>query len=807
MKVLNPKYKIPTKDGEIHPHYGESMEFTNKFKLAENTKINPGDYFVINVSDNIDLHGIFENSISSLDIFADGVGTIAKADYNREAGTLTYTFTKYADTYTLIDFSNKLTAFIDLYEVKKSDTGLGGQKVGFGIREDTSQYKDIKVIYDLNMEKDNNSIDYLNMTSKIVKYNQETGEFLHYFYINRDKENSRTNYFYYIPSLDVENVVITKYRLNNNSNVENDMPESFGVNENSSNIRRSGYGVSRQSMAKGELLELPFENGMSSRDSYIVKVTGRVSGKDKSSYQAESVLQTYNNYSGKLFVDRFDGVYGFRNESTADAKLSIQAVNPSNIIKFKKINGNGDALKDATFQLFKKDNKGNWNSHGQPITTGEDGLIEYPKLPKGEYQLKETTAPKGYVAPDGPLAEFKVDESGKVFRKEVYKDKKGQTQEKYVEEPGVVPIDLINNKDNEIVFKKVDGKDSTIVLEGAEFQVLYKQDKDAEYPKDSIKLYKDNAGTIYAFKADEASSGYTEVEGNKLTSGKDGLVKFKVRSNGYYALKEVKAPAGYINPRGIVKEFVVKDGKIQTEKYKTEMDVKKTTGFSMANDVFQKSYATNMILRFNPNHEDITYVKDKSTIKLSDLPLKAEIWDNKFNAKEPISITAYLVDGDNKETTTKTYTLDLTRDYGTNLKASKTIDLYSLVKELEKQTADGDIKSNKTIVLSMSTSLYLTSELDIKSNIVIGDKINENRTFHIGTKGDEYVDHSYKFTTMVEIGTGSDAATNPIEIENKKGEYPLTGGRGTLIFTLAGLVLMSAAAYVYSRKRGVSYDE
>ncbi|MFR1137737.1 MAG: SpaA isopeptide-forming pilin-related protein, partial [Anaerococcus vaginalis] len=268
MKVLNPKYDTPTKDGEIYPHNGESMEFTNKFKLAENTKINPGDYFVLNISDNIDLHGIFENSISNLDIVADGVGTIAKADYNREAGTITYTFTKYADTYTLIDFSNKLTAFIDLYEVKKSDTALGGQKVGFGIGEDTSQYKDIKVVYELKMEKHNNGYDYLNMTSKIVKYNQKTGEFLHYFYINRDKENSRANYFYYIPSQDVENVVITKYRLNNNYNVENDMPESFGVNENSSNIMRSGYGVSRQSMAKGELLELPFKNGTSSNDSY-----------------------------------------------------------------------------------------------------------------------------------------------------------------------------------------------------------------------------------------------------------------------------------------------------------------------------------------------------------------------------------------------------------------------------------------------------------------------------------------------------------------------------------------------------------
>ena len=799
MKVLNPKYETPTKDGEIYPHNGESMEFTNKFKLAENTKINPGDYFELKTSDNIDLHGIFENSVSNLDIVADGVGTIAKADYDREAGKIIYTFTKYADTYTLIDFSNKLTAFIDLYEVKKSDTALGGQKVGFGIGEDTSQYKDIKVVYELKMEKHNNGYDYLNMTSKIVKYNQETGEFLHYFYINRDKENSRANYFYYIPSQDVENVVITKYKLVDNTDVKKDMPESFGVNENSSNIMRSGYGVSRQSMAKGELLELPFENGTSSRDSYIVKVTGRVSGKDKSSYQAESVLQTYNAYSGKLFVDRFDGVYGFKNEATGNAKLSIQAVNPSNIIKFKKINNSNEALKGAIFQLYKNNDEGKPDAYGQPITTGEDGLIEYSKLPKGEYQLKETTAPEGYVKPEGPLAEFKVDESGNIFRKEYYKDKNGQTQEKYVEEPGVVPIELVNEKEHEIVFKKVDAADKS-VLEGAEFEVLYKQDKDAQYKNDSIKLYKNNDGTIYAFKADEAPpTGYTKLD--KLTSGKDGLVKFKVKSNGYYALKETKAPDGYLKPKGYAKEFVVKDDKVQEEKYLTSMDVKKTTGFSMANDVFQKSYATNMTLRFNPNHEDITYVKDKSTIKLSDLPLKSEIWDNKFNAKKPLSITAYLVDGD-KEFAKKTITLDLTKDYNTNLKASKTIDLYSLVKELENQTTDGDIKSNKTLVLSMSSSLYLKSELDIKSNIVIGDKIKEDRTFHIGTKGNEYVDHSYKFTNMEEIDS-----TKPIEIENRKLSLPFTRGiRAWIGFTIIGLILMILAAYYYNKKKNKALE-
>ena len=795
MKVLNPKYEKPTKEGEIHPHYGESMEFTNKFKLAENTKINPGDYFVLNISDNIDLHGIFENSISNLDIVADGVGTIAKADYDRKAGTLTYTFTKYADTYTLIDFSNKLTAFIDLYDVKQSDRGLSGvQKVGFGIGEDTKQYKDIKVIYDLSMEKDNNGTDYMNMTSKIVKYNQKTGEFVHYYYINRDKENARTNSFYYIPSLDVENVVITKYRLVNNTNVEEDMPESFGLNENSSNLLRIGYGVSRQSMAKGQLLELPFENGISNKDSYIVKVTGKVSGTDKSSYQAEGVLQRYDYYEGKLFVDRYDGVYGFRNESTADVKLSIQAVNPSNIIKFKKINNANEALKGAIFQLYKKNNDGNPDSYGQPITTGEDGLIEYSKLPKGEYQLKETTAPDGYVKPDGPLAEFKVDDNGNIFRKEYYKDNEGQTQEKYIEEPGVVPINLINDKENEIVFKKVDGKDNAKVLEGAEFQVLYKQVKDAEYPENSIKLYKDKDGIIYAFKADEVPSGYTEVEGNKLTSGKDGIVKFKVRSNGYYALKEVKAPAGYINPKGIVKEFAVLDGKVQTEKYKTEMDVNKTKSGTYANG-WHNEYLTSIALRFNPNHEDITYVKDKSKISLSGLPLENEFFENNVGAKTGVTIKAYTVDKENGiETFVKSYKVDL-NNYD-NYKGKETIDLYDLVKG---DTTDGSpVKSDKTLVFKMSPQIGLTTKLEIKSNIVIGDKIKEDRTYHIGTKGEEYVDHSYKFTTMGEL---TDLGTNPIQVENHKATFPHTGAMGIFGFLIAGAIIMTTSYYKYRKKK------
>ena len=802
MKVVNPQHpdKTQTKEGEIHPHVGESMEFTNKFTLAENTKINPGDYFELNVSENTDIYGIFTSEIVNLDIFSDGVGTIAKADYDREAGKITYTFTKYADTYDLLEFSNKITTFINLDKVKSSDTGLSKQKVGFGMGEDTSQYKDIKVVYDLDYGHHHDKLgNGINHVSKIVKYNQDTGEFVHYFYINRLKDDSTGPvHFEYDSSQNLQNINMSVSYLKDNSNVENDMPESFGVDEKSTNLSEFETLRTVNYLPKGDDITLYFDEGIESTESYIVKVTGKVADKDKSSYNAEGRLIKYYENNEYFGVRRYDEVYPFVNEATAKAELSITAVNPTNRIKFKKVNSSNEVLKDAQFRIDQKvveNGKENWNAYGQPKTSDENGLFEFEGLPKGEYRLIETLAPNGYVTPDGPLAEFKVDEDGKIFKKEIYKDKEGKETVKYVEEPGIVPITLVNNKDNEIAFKKVDGTDNTKVLEGAEFQVLYKQDKDAEYQKDSIKLYKDTAGTIYAFKADdEAPSGYTEVEGNKLTSGKDGLVKFKVRSNGYYALKEVKAPAGYINPRGIVKEFAVLDDKIQTEQYKTEMDVKKTTGWSMSNDVFQKSYTTNMTLRFNQNHEDITYVKDKSNITLSNLPLKSEIWDNKFNAKEPISITAYLVDNDNNETTTKTFTLDLTKDYDTSYKGSKTIDLYSLVKELENQTADGDIKSNKTLVLSMTSSLYLDSELDIKSNIVIGDKISENRTFHIGTKGDDYVEHSYSFTTLGE-------PTLPIPVENHKAEYPLTGAMGIIGFLVVGGIMMATAYYKYRRRR------
>lgn len=556
MEVINPENEDnePRREGEIHPHLGESFEFDNTYKLAPNTKINPGDYFVLKLSDNMDLNGIIEDNVEGLDIFADGVGTIAKADYDREKGTITYTFTDYAKTYTLIEFNNKISAFINLNEVKKSSK----QSVGLGIGDDTSKYHDIEVVYDLDYAQYSDGYSSLNLASKITSYRASNGEFVHYYYVNRLRQSTGAFIFHYSSEQDIENLKISYSQLKNNNDnyVERDMPASFGVDESSTNLVPFTTIARRTFLKANEFVNLKFKGGLSNYDSGIIKVTGRIAGKDKSAYIGYGELQ---NIYGKYLAHRYDKIYTFENEASAKAVLNIQAVNPENKIEFIKVDQDGKALKDASFTLYKKNDKGNFVDYGEERkTSGEDGHFGFTKLKPGEYQLIETEAPEGYAKPSASLLEFSVDKKGKIKRN----DTNGEV--------GAAAITITNKKEQIVEFVKVDAKDKA-PLEGAEFEVWYKKDESGEYSKDLIKLYQDkNGNKLVLNKDDKAPDVYSKVD--KFTTGKDGKVKFKLYDSGYYALKEIKAPKKYIKPKDYVKEFTLLDGEIHVDNNSVDIE-------------------------------------------------------------------------------------------------------------------------------------------------------------------------------------------------------------------------------------------
>ena len=171
----------------------------------------------------------------------------------------------------------------------------------------------------------------------------------------------------------------------------------------------------------------------------------------------------------------------------------------------------------------------------------------------------------------------------------------------------------------------------------------------------------------------------------------------------------------------------------------------------------------------------------------------------------PITITAYLLDENNNKSEKQNITLEkknYVESYG-----SKTINLYDLVKELEGKSDDSDITSNKTLVFKMNSKLKLGTELDIKSNVDISDKIKETRTFHIGTKVikkdglENGEDHSFTFNTLGEMEKDDDSY-KPIEIVNRKVTFPLTSGINSWLgYTIIGLVLMTIAGFIYNRKK------
>ena len=785
-------------------------------------------------------------------MFADGVGTIAKAKYDKEAGTLTYVFTSYADQYNKTDFSNTITAHINRMKVKNSSDN---EQVGMGIRSyDTEnrkyisdiKYNNIAVDYDLNMAE----IYGLNMTSKIVSFDTETGEFVQYFYINRNmNESSNPVTFRYKPSEAVKNLRVDVINLKQNgyngpqnqaydSFVKRDMPESFGVDESNNNLNwHSWYGYYQPKADENVDITLGKYNNY---DSLILKVTGQVNKKDIASYDTYAKLfnkvYTYDRYGNvtnvyeQPYVERTNGVRMFENKTTASAKLEIDAFNPKNEIIFKKIDQEGKILPGAKFNLemyYENPADGkNWvPMTGFTKESDANGLIKYEGLAPGKYALIETEAPTGYAKIEGHIQEFTVGADG-VITRQVVKEKPvekptensqsliakfgavassaanaitGKENTETVTEPvSKEPINVINYK--EVEFEKVDGNDTTKKLAGAEFEVHYKEkDTDKDYSPLKVKKTVDDKEKEVTMTA---------------TSGEDGKFKLPITKDGYYALVETKAPDNYSKIPGKIREFKLENGKVQVlEKDPLKASHKTSTKGQITSEILsvdkdKKIFKQRIII--NPNHESMTIPSYQSYIRIKEndwkiTPKYGATHKNGIGGLVNVAILKKNPDatkGEKKsiaELEAKDYREVDAVSFTTagNITGSR----YGL-----KDMLGVDSTTDEPLTTTDSIVMEFTGELDAKNTsgtadqvfeLIFDSSIEDNVRDKLDVKAlaegkPAYADHDQK---------------DPIQVENRKAEYPHTGGMGTLIFTLAGLVLMSAAAYVYSRKRGVPYDD
>lgn len=807
-------------DNNIYPHKAQSVSILSDFKLKDSAPaIQPGDYFTVKISDSIDLQGIYKNrSISNLDIFADGVGTVAKAKYNKEEGTITYTFTDYAKNYNLEDFKTQLVAWINLEEIKEDtpDVRVGIGLGGKDLPDSELQTKKLNVHYDIDKETssipDYNVYDYnYNISGKIYELDPNTGEFVQYYYINRQKTAGGVMprfKFYANHTVNDVSISIDKLKDNNDDMIKKWMPESFAVPafDNSELWPTARFDRRQITEYTYDFSDYYYE-GMGEDDSYIVTVRGKVDPTKAKDLHTYGQLLLWNRYGYPYVqVAREDWAYFDENKTEAKAALAIRAVNPANKVVFEKVDIDGKPLAGATFTLFKKDpTTGEFGGTGQSPTSGDDGLITFEKIEPGEYQIRETKEPNGYAINEDILLEFTVDASGKIIKK--VKGAAGNSVGQGEEEDGSVPIRVTNHR--LIQLEKKDANDKTF-LAGAEFDVYYKEKEDGEYEKYKVK---DNSGKMTPYH---------------VAVGQDGKVSLKLYKAGYYALEETKAPKDYIKPPvKYVKEFRLEDdrfsikekgfdGNIKKQAYGTDVD----TSFVLGEQNGGITGAFNAYGVINPGHEERSYKPGANVL---------------FNYKDLgyYTMKGYRIDEDGKRTEFKP---DVTWQNGHDPKA----DLYKAAGG----TTEAEFKTTDTIVLKLvATPDKAENPVTITTAITdangtkkaeykfkygdlpasIGDETypkhpeapekpaNYDRDDKAKADYDKaYADYKKTLADVIDHYRNKDLMiqykeTKPVEVLNYKGVYPLAGGFGpNRWIVIIGAVIAAIAAEEYIRRKRTS---
>lgn len=486
-------------------------------------------------------------------------------------------------------------------------------------------------------------------------------------------------------------------------------------------------------------------------------------------------------------------------------------------IRIKKTDENGDPLAGASFTLTPKSGQKNPDkpSENYPTYThqsNDEGIVEFKKLPPGEYDLEETEAPNGYKKTDR-IYHLEVTKDGKVLWTNSFYDSynnmktvnvktyTGQDQENLRSE--IVGIDRANKRFRQIVTitaKSSELEKARLILEskakGIKLSQANTEVRVVQYEGEKIKDKDGSTYTVdinnganpnltlrinppYRNKEENKSVGSDESASPKENDG-DIVRTYKVIVDMPYGEDEIagakiKYDIGKISETTGKVEFTENDEIKEVDKY-----AEKNNYFVSLNNSSPLNYRAQYLPR------DINLLTtDIANIKQPDIYLKK-------------------VDADDNKALV-----------GAEFELQKKVgDVYKSIDKKGNVIASPADNTEKWIATSKGDGNFEFKSIPdgeyriFETKAPVGYALSEKTVYKFKVKkGKIYkVDKESGVAERTELTVGTDkkpnSESNRIEITNKKAQYPSTGGPGVWIgFTIIGVLTMTAAGIYLAQKK------
>lgn len=395
----------------------------NNIKADLNIKksgpVNPGDYFVLEVSDTLHYNMLQPDKYTYPSILS-GNNIIAvpslSSEFKEELGTnkkIIYTFTEAVKGLENLDINLSLGQSVNVNVAKYNSLYDFYVKVA-----NTSISKKIEVSHDEPAYSKNNNT--LNINARYLYTNDQSGMYTQLIYVNPDRQNitgTNTVSIFEDPQTSVnmanvskENTKITVYRYKDGDPLpEAVILENDRLEEVNAVTRFENFNLTSSLPVYAANIEL---NNIG-RDAYVIKVDGQMKDLKNAPLNQYAVLRDSSNNkaikgSGIGNIENAAAGTGTGDYTPPKVDVANMPIDKSGKFEINKTDENNKPLAGAEFTLTPTKPSGDTIAKTSEEGTGK---VLFDNLKPGEYELTESKAPDGYKKSDKTWAVL-VDENG-----------------------------------------------------------------------------------------------------------------------------------------------------------------------------------------------------------------------------------------------------------------------------------------------------------------------------------------------------------------------------------------------------------